>query len=154
MSVTRPSKLYCFNRWVWPGEEASLGRDRLSSPIDIGVEGLETGSRERIVTIHFRVQTPCCARTAKCLPSLSPVDCVSCSVYWLSLVLIRPKYSLFNASCLSLYTARGTLVTIVRVSRRTPCLCVGLLLFFVSLLLCSFCEKLVIVCCFLCTFLQ
>ena len=33
--------------------------------IDIGVEGLETGSRERIVTIHFRVQTPCCARTAK-----------------------------------------------------------------------------------------
>ena len=48
--------------------------------IDIGVEGLETGSRERIVTIHFRVQTPCCARTAKFLPSLSPVDCVSCSV--------------------------------------------------------------------------
>ena len=48
--------------------------------IDIGVEGLETGSRERIVTIHFRVKTPCCARTAKFLPSLSPVDCVSCSV--------------------------------------------------------------------------
>ena len=48
--------------------------------IDIGVEGLETGSRERIVTIHFRVQTPCCARKAKFLPSLSPVDCVSCSV--------------------------------------------------------------------------
>ena len=39
------------------------------SIIDIGVEGLETGSRERIVTIHFRVQTPCCARTAKFLPS-------------------------------------------------------------------------------------
>ena len=35
--------------------------------IDIGVEGLETGSRERIATIHFRVQTPCCARTAKFL---------------------------------------------------------------------------------------
>ena len=54
--------------------------DVLVQIIDIGVEGLETGSRERIVTIHFRVQTPCCARTAKFLPSLSPVDCVSCSV--------------------------------------------------------------------------
>ena len=52
----------------------------LGTIIDIGVEGLETGSRERIVTIHFRVQTPCCARKAKFLPSLSPVDCVSCSV--------------------------------------------------------------------------
>ena len=41
--------------------------DVLVQIIDIGVEGLETGSRERIVTIHFRVQTPCCARTAKFL---------------------------------------------------------------------------------------
>ena len=24
-SVTRPSKLYCFNRGVWPGEEANPG---------------------------------------------------------------------------------------------------------------------------------
>ena len=62
------------------GQEREQTHHTLRHTIDIGVEGLETGSRERIVTIHFRVQTPCCARTAKFLPSLSPVDCVSCSV--------------------------------------------------------------------------